>query len=634
MADITIKDFRGGLDARKFVLSQPAGVLTIANNAHINQGAELEKRKAFTLVANSSGAVSTSLPSGTFGWLALVSSHVVFGSQDGAALTFPSGVTYQRLQHPAVLAGTAYNGALHAMTAVVASEVYGGKAWVAAKFADENTYGYYDGSLINDFTSGLILAYLAGNDGKIATALTALVNRTSGYTATQQGSTGKLDVFSLPGNLYTTAINKSSTNGTLAAQLLNNGLASVASVQAAGQFQVVTGSVGATNSITSVKANNVELLKNSTAILYVTDEATTAAAVAVSISSAAGTHGYYAVATGPLVSILPLTGGTSTNGYEIKVTTSGTVCIGTCALTIGGDSTVGMTSILSSAILGRTTLRAHALFVATLTIGTHSFLVGEVVTVSGMGDTRYNGSFTITAITATTIAFNTSTSFTEASVADTGGNVVYTTGSNIMGGPVGGTTNGLNALASNIATAIRGTAGFTANAVSATIYISKVTTSSNDAPISLVVTPAAAGLTVSSVQGSTQIGLTAYNLTIAETLVIGTATNDYSTTVPANFNSVSVAIGGTSNPPFSYLWTVVTETAHHTGVITPANKTSATPGFKYAGGDQFTKNMLPFTYRSTWKCTITDSVGNTFTTPNLDLVVTVNYGSIAQVVAS
>jgi hypothetical protein len=215
--------------------------------------------------------------------------------------------------------------------------------------------------------------------------------------------------------------------------------------------------------------------------------------------------------------------------------------------------------------------------------------------------------------------------------------VVYTTGSNIMGGAVGGTTNGLNALASNIATAIRansGTTGFTANAVSATIYISKVTTSSNDAPISLVVTPAAAGLTVSSVQGSTQIGLTVYSLTIAETLVIGGATNAYSTTVPANFNSVSVAIGGTSNPPFSYLWTVVTESGRKTGVITPANKTSATPGFKYAGGDQFTKQMLPTTYRSTWKCTITDSVGNTFTTPNLDLVVTVNYGSIAQVVAS
>ena len=42
-----IVDFRGGLDTRKMNLTLPAGTLTTCDNAHINQGAEIEKRKAF-----------------------------------------------------------------------------------------------------------------------------------------------------------------------------------------------------------------------------------------------------------------------------------------------------------------------------------------------------------------------------------------------------------------------------------------------------------------------------------------------------------------------------------------------------------------------------------------------------------
>ena len=46
-----ISDFRGGLDTRKMSLALPAGTLIQCDNAHINQGAEIEKRKAFVLNA-------------------------------------------------------------------------------------------------------------------------------------------------------------------------------------------------------------------------------------------------------------------------------------------------------------------------------------------------------------------------------------------------------------------------------------------------------------------------------------------------------------------------------------------------------------------------------------------------------
>lgn len=45
-----ISDFRFGIDARKFYLSSPAGSLTSLINAHITEGGEIEKRKAFVNV--------------------------------------------------------------------------------------------------------------------------------------------------------------------------------------------------------------------------------------------------------------------------------------------------------------------------------------------------------------------------------------------------------------------------------------------------------------------------------------------------------------------------------------------------------------------------------------------------------
>lgn len=619
MPNLTIKDFRGGLDARKYLLSQPAGVLALADNAHINQGAELEKRKAFTLLANSNGGVSTSLPAGTFGWQATATGHLVFGSADGSALTFPTGVTYQRLQHPQELAGYA----AVAMTAVVYSEIYGGKAFVGAKFSDGKTFCYYDGALVSDFTSGLIMSYLATQDVRIAKALTDLVNATTGYTATQVAATGRLNVFGLPGNLYTTAIAKSSTHGTLAAQLLNNGLATVAGNQAVGQFQIVTGTAGVANYIASVKVNNVEMLKNSTAIYFTTDEATTASLIANSISSNAGTTGFYSVASGPLVSILPLAVGTSTNGYVVKVQAAGNVCIGNCAFQIGGDSTVGMTSILSSAILATTTLRQRTGGnLATLTIGTHTFIVGEVVTVSGISGTTagdYNGTKTITGVVANVSISYASVAANEASIADTGGTVVYTTGSNIMGGAVAGTSNGLNALATAIVTAINansGTTGFLANAISTKIFISKGTTASNDPALNLVVTPAGAGLTViSAVSATTLVGLTAYTLNATPTIDSRTRKITAMT-----IGSASVVLGGVLNPPYTYLWTNVSS-VDPAGLISIASNTSVTGVFNLAAG--ITSSNNNYVIKSTWKCTVRDFAGGTHDTPTLDVIVAI-----------
>ena len=192
-----IQDFRGGLDARKFKLNLPAGTLTDLVNAHITQGGEIEKRKAFVRLVNSSGGVATSLSAGaTFGMQETATGIVVFGS--GAPTTYPPGVTYQRLTHP--------DGAT-AMSGIVHSAVYGDYVFVCVQFADLYQFAYYNGLLVNDFTAGLILPYLNTNP-KIAAMLTAIVNNTVNYSALQDASPNdnELDVFSVPGGDYGTTV--------------------------------------------------------------------------------------------------------------------------------------------------------------------------------------------------------------------------------------------------------------------------------------------------------------------------------------------------------------------------------------------------------------------------------------------
>ena len=218
-----IKNFNGGLDARKFKLSQPAGTLTKLVNAHITAGGEIEKRKAFPKYADVSmtetGGTATAGVR-TFGMQPTTVGLTVFGSalpygttptqsQPVLAAAMPAGVAYQQLQHPAVLAGATYVAATHAMTAVEHSDNFGlAGIFVSAQFADGYVFAYYKGQLVNDFTAGLVLPYIynggTGTDVNLAKYLTSLVNNAAAYTAQQDINPldYEFDTFGLPGNQY------------------------------------------------------------------------------------------------------------------------------------------------------------------------------------------------------------------------------------------------------------------------------------------------------------------------------------------------------------------------------------------------------------------------------------------------
>jgi len=165
----TINGFKYGLDTRKDVLTSQPGTLVTLENAFVNQGAEIEKRRAFVLFGDV-GALDGNGDAGTFGIESTSSGIVVFGSalvfgttpsqsQPVLASAMPAGVTYQQLKHPTLVndSGESYDRTLHRMTLLVFSENYNGLAFACAKFADGRKFLYYDGTLIQQSANGLVM---------------------------------------------------------------------------------------------------------------------------------------------------------------------------------------------------------------------------------------------------------------------------------------------------------------------------------------------------------------------------------------------------------------------------------------------------------------------------------------------
>lgn len=135
MGSIWIKEFVGGLDTRRMPETTPGGVLIEASDGHINRGGEFEQRAAF---------VSTySLPVGETKGLAFTPTGiVVFGHQ--VAPTLPAGVSYQRLEHPDGVE----------LADVPSFDLYKGKIYAAAVFADGSRHHFYDGVRVSDWYDG------------------------------------------------------------------------------------------------------------------------------------------------------------------------------------------------------------------------------------------------------------------------------------------------------------------------------------------------------------------------------------------------------------------------------------------------------------------------------------------------
>jgi hypothetical protein len=403
---LEIANFKYGLDARRSELSTAPGALATLENAFVNQGGEIEKRKAFVL---------TTLPTGTFGLEPTSSGWVTFGSI--AEPTGLGGVAYQRLQHP--------DGST-AMTSVVHSTTFSGAAFVIAEYADGNRYPFYNGTRVSDFTAGLVLTGET-DIPSIAAAFVALANEQPGvadYTPTTPsviGGTSQVDLFGPVGREFTLEVDETSTSGTLTVSKRADAISAVVGTSALGLFRIVAGTVSAgVNRITMVKVGTVEVIGSP--VNFTTSVTGTATAIQGAINAHTSAPDYTSTASGDVVRILsdPLVG-SAANGLVIEVTATGDVCVGGAGFTIDSsvtsvDSIVeGATTILGTPVSrGTDTFAVFCAAIATAIragSGTHGYTACAVGTgiwvsklVSRSDDTEPNITMTYTGGSVTSAA--------------------------------------------------------------------------------------------------------------------------------------------------------------------------------------------------------------------------------------
>lgn len=326
---LIIEDFRRGLDPRKLALGAPAGTLTDFVNGHITNAGDIEKRKAFVEFADLDIDDDNGDP-GIFGLQRTSTGLTVFGSAglNGSAPAYSQPelasdipvtspvISYQKLTHPAVLEGTTYDRTKHRMTALVWSELFGGTIQAIADFADGLRAGYSNGSLVEDFTSGLVLAHLAGDVTKQAAHLKRLIDLSDGYTASQ---------LTLTTTNRTRAANVATL--TLSGNPLTSGLAIGSKVRVSG-----VGGAGYNSSLvtlTNVTSNaisyaNVGSNEGSTAdvggtittaVITVTGAVGAEFDVAASKSSTAGT---ISTPSNTVSAVAPVTGASATGSFTIS----------------------------------------------------------------------------------------------------------------------------------------------------------------------------------------------------------------------------------------------------------------------------------------------------------------------------
>lgn len=311
MKSFNISSFKYGLDTRKDVLSSVAGTLVACENCYINQGGEIEKRKAFVLFADVA-ILDGNGDAGTFGIESTSVGILVFGSaltfgttptqsQPVLASAIPTGVTYQQLKHPTLVndSSESYDRTLHRMTQLVFSENYNGKAFACAKFADGRKFLYYDGNLIQHSANGLVMTNrtaLADLSVDLARQIEAFGwNASANLDESLAAQTGSTLVESPPSDFFNATIEKSSTAGYLGNLQVAQNSNGTAAVKAVAGFQI-TGNSGTFQLQAPITIDTTTPLIDlcgapvaalGTAIL-------TAAAIAKAVNDLTSVHGYTA----------------------------------------------------------------------------------------------------------------------------------------------------------------------------------------------------------------------------------------------------------------------------------------------------------------------------------------------------
>lgn len=321
MSYVALQNFKAGLDSRRSELSAIPGSLQLAQNGHIDQGGQFVKRSAFVNQGQ--------LPAGCFGLQETSNGLMTFGSGTNPG-GLPTGVTYQQLQHPAVVDGASFNSGKHAMTSVVCSCCMSGNPWVVASFNDGGTFVYYNGSYIAAFRNGQVLFGWNTNQN-ICTQVRNYINSLglTGWSVgavTSDGSGGYYFLLSAPqGQAFTMNSSKVSASGVITPTLISNGYQGVTPIAATSTFSFTAGTQGQVTEVAYSSDAGVTWhnLLSSSINYQNSNTAALALAVALNIATNATTNGIFtALASQNSVTIIDNTnGGSAINTYLLRVKT-------------------------------------------------------------------------------------------------------------------------------------------------------------------------------------------------------------------------------------------------------------------------------------------------------------------------
>lgn len=333
MGNVWIKEFTGGLDARRLPETTSGGVLITASDGHITRGGEFEKRAAFVRLYD--------VPD-TVGLAQTRTGIVVFGS--GVDPGVPEGVDYQQLEHP--------TDANRVLVDVPSFDLYGGKLYCVAVYDDGSTHHFYDGAVVEDWFDGRARAsFSVIGRGETIAAVAAegaftITGGTSGVgneiaSVTVNGVTITSGAVAHTGDNATTAAavaaditsNTSSPDYTASADgavvtitaavagAAPNGFAVAVNVggdATAGSIENMAGGADAiVSAVTSITVDGIDIL--GAAVEWATSNSDTATAIAAQINSETSNPEYDAIAVDDTVVILADEAGEAANGLVVAV---------------------------------------------------------------------------------------------------------------------------------------------------------------------------------------------------------------------------------------------------------------------------------------------------------------------------